>query len=161
MFGLSQKERAAEALSRGAKAAMTGAYFHHTEAVKFGLNDNASAYLYTEALVHQIQALGFISSQALSGNSWANWDFFIHAVVAGISEGDKEFGLNVSSLVPVIFKRIMEFQSMPTSSKRETYVDSARRVKALDHRADEAALCAALEGATMKYLTDVARMFAK
>jgi antitoxin component of RelBE/YafQ-DinJ toxin-antitoxin module len=160
MFGLSQKEHAAEALRRGAKAAMTGAYFHQTEVAQFGLNDDASAYLYTEALIHQIQALGYISNKALSGKSWADWDFFIGSVVAGISEGDKEFGLTVSTLVPIIFKRIMEFESMPTNSKQETYADSARRVKERDHRADEAALCAALEEATRKYFADVVRLFA-
>ena len=34
-----------------------------------------------------------------------------------------------------------------------------RRIIERDHRADEAAICNALEGATMKYLADVARMF--
>ena len=159
MFGLSQNEHATKALRSGAKAAMIGGYFHHTEAAQFGLNDDASAYLYTKAMVHQIHALAFISGKALSGKAWADWDFFVRAVVAGISEGDKEFGLSVSPLVPVIFKRIMEFQSMPTSSTRETYVDSAKRVKERDHRADEAAICDALEGATMKYLANVVRMF--
>jgi hypothetical protein len=160
MFGFSQKERAAEALRRGAKAATTGAYFHHTKVAQFGLNDDASAYLWTEALVHQISALVFISNKALSGKPWADFDFFARAVTEGISEGDKEFGLNVSSLVPIIFKRILEFNSMSTSSKQETYADSARRVKERDHLADEAALCAALEGATKKYFEDVVRMFA-
>lgn len=159
MFGLSQKERAAEALRRGAKAAMIGHYFHHTDAAQFGLNDDATAYLWTEALVHQIQALGFIADKALSGKSWVDGNFFWHAVADGISEGDKEFGLSISPLVPIIYKRIAEFNAMPTSSKRETYADSARRVKECDHRADEVALCAVLEKATMQYFVDVMKMF--
>lgn len=49
MFGFGLKKRTAEAIRRGIRASLTGAYFHHSEVQTFDLNESGSAWLLTEA----------------------------------------------------------------------------------------------------------------
>lgn len=162
MFGLSQKERAAEALRRGALAAMSGGYFHHSHAAAFGLNEQATAYLYTDAIAHQIYALGYIASRALSGKKWAGPDFFFGAVVRGLREAEARAELAPDSMVSVALKRYSELEAIPTESAANggRYFDTVRRVKDFDPGANEQAIKDALETATMAYFHDASKMFA-
>ena len=71
MFGLSTKERqerAIEALQRGTKAILVGGFFHAENADEYGLNEEASAWLYTEALAHQVYDLIVIFNNTLANN---------------------------------------------------------------------------------------------
>lgn len=162
MFGLTLRERVAEALRRGVRAAMTGAYFHHSRVVNLGLNDSAGAYLYSEALAHQIYALGLAYGRALVGKeNWATPDFFLKSVANGIRESEKEQGLIPGSMVSVLLKRFVDFECLSPQqrSENEHFADSAKRVRERDARADEQELIHALEDATRKYFGDVSKMF--
>jgi hypothetical protein len=57
------------------------------------LNKKVSASLYTEALVHQIYALGCISANAVSNETWATLKFFLQSVIDGRREAEKTEGL--------------------------------------------------------------------
>lgn len=161
MFGLSQKEKAAEALRRGALAAMTGRYFHHSDAAQFGLNDDAAAFLYTDAIAHQVYALGFVARKALNGKSWATSDFFFMSIGRGIREGEENSGLQKDTMLSVLLKRFEEFEKMPSSEAAQggRYQDTAERVKSRDPNADKTEICAVLDKATGEYFKDVAQMF--
>lgn len=72
MFGLSKKERTAEALKRGTTAIMNGAFFHINEAENYGLNEAASAWVYTKAQALQIYILVVVFNNTLGRkHSWA------------------------------------------------------------------------------------------
>ena len=161
MFGFSQKERAAEALRRGAKCAMSGAYFHHTDAERFGLCIDATACLYVEALVHQIHTLAFLfaRAKAAQGKGWNDPLFFKDCVTVGAAEFDKEFELRMGSLLPEVFGRISSLEAIRPPSLQKLYEDSARRVKHFDARTDETAICAALDAVRFKFMSGVLQMF--
>ncbi len=161
MFGLGKKERAAEAIRRGVKAALTGAYFHNTEVEKFGLNKSASSWLYTEALAHQIYALGYICSTALAGRRWATLDFFFESAIDGIKESENEGGASTDQLAPVLLKRYADFEAF-TGEERVTgahYKNSADLVCEQDPSADVAKISVALQNSVDKYVQDARKMF--
>jgi hypothetical protein len=86
MFGLSKRERVAEALRRGTVAALTGGFFHHSQVEALGLNEAASSWIYTDALAHQIFALGVIYSNAPACREpWADASFFNDAVFGALT----------------------------------------------------------------------------
>ncbi|MGH8502546.1 MAG: hypothetical protein ACREVE_08740 [Gammaproteobacteria bacterium] len=162
MFGLTLRERAAEALRRGARAAMTGAYFHHTKVAELGLNDEASAWLYTEGLAHQIYALGLVYGKAFVGKEkWATPDFFFASVGKGLAEADKENGLPPTATSSFVFKRFLEMEALSGEErhKGEHFRQSVVAVQKKDARASAQQIIQALEAASSSYFQDVRKMF--
>ena len=162
MFGLSLRERSAEALRRGARAALTGGFFHYTEAESFQLNIDASSYLYTEALAHQIYTLGLIYGQALVGKEkWATPEHFFKSVAKGITEHEKEQSLLPGSISSFVFKRFMEIEELTPEKRRngEHFNQSVELVKKKDPSADVNAIRKALEKASRDYYAQARKMF--
>lgn len=162
MFGLSLRERTEEALRRGARAALTGAFFHHTEAEKFQLNQEASSYLYTEALAHQIYMLGLIFGQTCVGKEkWATPEFFFKSVAKGITEHEKEETLQIGSISSFVFKRFMEMEELSPEKRLngEHFWQSVTLVQNKDSSADGDKICKALENASEKYYSQARKMF--
>ena len=162
MFGFGKKARAAEAIRRGVQATLTGAYFHNTEVEKFGLNKSASSWLYTEALAHQLYALGYISSTALAGmGDWVTLDFFFESAIDGIKESEKNGGPSTDQLAPVLFKRYIDFEAF-TGEERVAgahYKNSADFIFAQDTSADIEKIATALQNSVDKYVRDARKMF--
>lgn len=162
MFGLTLRERAAEALRRGARAAMTGAYFHHSRIPEFKLNEEASAWLYTEALAHQIYALGSMYGRALVGkNEWATPEFFFKAVGKGLGESEREQKLAPNSVASFVLKRFLEMEELSAEQRKngEHFRQSFSLIQKKDSSANSAAILKALEEASTSYFQDARRMF--
>lgn len=162
MFGLTLRERAAEALRRGARAAMTGAYFHHSRVPQFGLNEEASAWLYTEALAHLIYTLSLLYGHALTGKeTWATPEFFFKAVAKGIGESEKEQGLAQHSVTSFVLKRVVEMDLLSGEQRTngEHLKQSAILVQKKDQSANATEITAALEQASMNFYQDARKMF--
>jgi hypothetical protein len=162
MFGIGKKERAAEAVRRGVLASLTGAYLHHSEIERLGLNKSASSWLYTESLAHHVYALGTIFSHALSSaERWATQEFFVTAAESAFAAHESKNGLAPGTLSSVIFPRFGEFQSLRGEQRvaGEHYAASASAVRARDSKADTAAVHAMLRESTDRYVADARRMF--
>jgi hypothetical protein len=86
MFGPGLKERSAGALCRGAKAIVAGRFFEQSEVEKQGLNESASALLYSAALAQKIYALGLICGNGLVGKNRCQTK-----IVLSIGDGHGEF----------------------------------------------------------------------
>ena len=143
MFGLSLRERAAEALRRGSRAALTGGIFHYTDVDRFHLNKDASSYLYTEAIAHQIYALGLVFGQTFVGKeNWATLEFFFTSVAKGISEHEQKESLQPGSISSFVFKRFAEMEELSPDNRRngEHFNQSIALVKHKDPSADGVAI---------------------
>ena len=94
MFGLSKKERTAEALRLGTLASTTGGFLHPTDIEKLGLNNDAASWLYSESIAHQINALRVACSTAPSGKEfWVTPIFFKMAVHENLTGAARSNGL--------------------------------------------------------------------
>lgn len=161
MFGLRKKAQAAEAIRRGVRASLTGAYFHHSEIEKFGLNKSASAWLYTEAIAHHIYALGYISATALKTEKWATLDFFFESAIDGMKEAEKHDGPSAKQLAPSVLKRYGEFESFSGQERIEGahYHSSAELIAKQDSAANLEIIENALRASTDRYVADARKMF--
>ena len=161
MFSWGKKTRAAEAIRRGVRAVLTGAYLHHSEIEKFGLNKSASASLMTEAFAHQVYALGYVSANALRTDKWATLDFFFESAIEGMEESEKNGGPSTEQISPILLNRYADFDEFSGQQRvaDEHYKNSALLVKEHDPSADIEAITAALKAATTKYVQDARKMF--
>lgn len=161
MFGFGKKARAAEAIRRGVRASLTGAYFHHSEIDKFGLNESAAAWLYTEAIAHHVYALGCISAAALKAEKWATIDYFFESVIDGMKEANQHGGPITGQLAPTILKRFGEFERLSGQdrAKGAHYRSSAELVAKQDSAANLEAITEALRASTARFIFDVRKMF--
>jgi len=162
VFGLSFKEKTAEAIQRGTKAALSGGFFHHTQAQKFNLNDEATAWLYTQALVHQIYMLGVLYKHSTMGKyKWATPDFLTKNIDSALTEHEIIEGLTPGTRRSFIFKRCIEMDNL-TPKERETgqhYHHSAKLVAEKDSNANEASIARTLEGVVDSYFQQARKMF--
>lgn len=162
MFGLTLKSRAAEALKRGTRAALTGGFFHHSQAENFGLKDSACAYLYSEALAHQIYSLGLIYGRSLTGkHNWATPEFFFRNVGEALAEEEKNQSLPPGALSRVLLNRFVEFESISPEERRNGahLQQSAFRVAERDPSADTNSITKALDEAASSFYVEAKRMF--
>lgn len=161
MFGFGKKARAAEAIRRGVRASLTGAYLHPDQIATFGLNKRASAWLYTEAISHHIYALGYVSARALNEEAWATSAFFIDSVVDGMKEASKRDGPSVDQLSSIVLKRFVEFESFSGQDRISGvhYRSSAHLVAKQDSTADIETIARVLKTSTDQYVADARQMF--
>jgi hypothetical protein len=162
MFGLSKKERAVEALQRGTKAVLIGGFFHVQDAEKYGLNKQASAWLYTEAIAHQIYALIVIFNNTLEKKHvWANTEFVLKAINNAITDWELQEGLTPGSVSSFIFRRCTEMDAL-TGQERihgEHFRQSARKVAEFDPRADQESIANRLSSVAREYFDNAVKMF--
>jgi len=156
MFGFGKKARAAESIRRGVRASLTGAYFHHSEIEKFGLNKSASAWLYTEAIAHHVYALGYISASALKSEKWATLDYFFESVIDGMKEAEQHGGLVAEQLAPTVLKRYSEFETLSGQERIEGahYRSSAELVAKQDSATNLETITDALRISTERFVAD-------
>jgi len=154
MFGFGLKKRTAEAIRRGVRASLTGAYFHHSEVQRFGLNDGGSAWLLTEAYAHQFYALGCITTHACRKDKWATFDFFVESAMKGIREAEQEGGMNAEQLAPTLLKRYRDFEAFGGEERirGEHFRTSAILISEQDKSADIEAITQALSSSTQRYM---------
>jgi hypothetical protein len=161
MFGLTMQERTAEAIRRGALAAMTGAYFHHSKVPKFGLNDAGSGWLYSEALAHLIYTLNLLIGNVLGGEKWATPEFFFKAVAKGVRESERELGLAGDSVLSFVIKRVVEMDAL--SSEQRTNGEHLRQsvalIQKMDPSANGSAIAKELAEASIIFFQDARKMF--
>ena len=161
MFGSGLKKRTAEAIRRGVRASLTGAYFHHTQVQEFRLNDTGSAWLLTEAYAHQFYGLGCIVAHACREHKWATFEFFIESALEGMREAEREGGNNTDQLASILFKRYSDFEALGGEARMrgEHFKTSAMLVSEQDKSADVEAISQALNSSTQKYMKEAGKMF--
>lgn len=162
MFGLSMKERAKEALHRGTKAVLIGGFFHVQHAEEFGLNEQASAWLYTEALAHQIYVLIVISNNTLAKRyGWATPEFAVKAITEAITNFETQEGSTPGSISSFVFRRCAEMDSLSPQERvdGEHFRQSARKIKALDPKTDEERIVERLDAVAREYFDVAVKMF--
>ena len=161
MFGFGLKNRTAEAIRRGVRASLTGAYFHHSEVQKYGLNKSGSAWLLTEVYAHQFYALSCITAQACRNEKWATLDFFMKAALGGMQEAEKEGGMDAKQLASTVLKRYDDFEALDGEARTrgEHFRSSAILISKQDQTADIEAIAKALSTSTARYMSDVGKMF--
>ncbi len=162
MFGLSIKERAREALLRGTKAVLIGGFFHVQHAEEFGLNEQASAWLYTEALAHQIYVFTVISNNTLAKQyGWATPEFVLKAINEAITDYETQEGSPPGSISSFVFRRCAEMDSLSPQERvaGEHFRRSARKIMELDPMADEERIVERLDAVAREYFDVALRMF--
>ncbi|MCP4319550.1 MAG: hypothetical protein GY789_27090 [Hyphomicrobiales bacterium] len=162
MFGKSKKERTIEALQRGTKAALSGGFFHVQDAEEYGLDEPASAWLYTEALAHQIYVLIVIFNNTLvKKHSWATTQFAIKAINAAITDYEIQVGSTPGSMSAFIFRRCSEIDALPPQARvdGEHFRQSTRKVAEFDSRADQEKIAHRLESVANEFFNNAINMF--
>ena len=162
MFGFGKRERTAEALRRGAAAALTGGFLHNSQIEALGLNKEATAWIYTESIVHQLFSLGILYSNcAISNQAWATASFFNDAVTDALTKHEKNNGLSPGSITSFVFKRIDDFSGIDRSflAAGQHYLDTAIKASERDKNTDKKQVCIILRGATDAYFQAASRMF--
>lgn len=157
MFGLSKRERVAEGLRRAAIAAMDGVRFTVDDIARFGLSDEASAYLFTDAIAHRLFMLSVVLSDQFKGESWNTFEFFVEGIKPGILERERTAGLVPYSMFSMLMSRYNGLLQIPTAQARNggRLLDTARRVADLDDQADPMVLKDILERAVMDFMNEV------
>lgn len=164
MFGLSTKEkeeRAKETLHLATKVVLIGGFFHANQADEFGLNEEASACLYTEVLAHQIYVLIVISNQKLVKRyGWAT-EFAIGEINKAISNHEIREGFIPGSIGSLVFQRCFEMDSLSPQERHngEHYRQSARKIKEFDSRADEERIVERLATVAREYFDITVKKF--
>lgn len=162
MFGLSKKERAIEALQRGTKAAMIGGFFHVQHTEEYGLNEQASAWLYTEALAHQIYVLIVIFNNTLAKeHAWATTEFAIKAINNAITDWELQEGSTPGSVSSFIFRRCAEMDSLSAQERVDGkhFWQSARKISDFDPRANQESIANRLDRVAREYFDSAVKMF--
>ena len=168
MFGMSMKERAVEALHRGTKAVLIGGYFHVDDLKQFGLNKQASAWLYTEAIAHQIYALSVISNNTIMNKyRWATADFVnrtIHEAITDFefSEAPISEGLYAPGTISsIVLKRCAEMDRLMPQQRAdgEQFWQSAKMISEVDQGANESEIVEKLASVTQEYFHAAIKMF--
>ena len=161
MLGFGLKKRTAEAIRRGVRASLTGAFFHRTRVQEFGLNDEGSAWLFTEAYAHQFYVLGCITTHACKNERWATFEFFAKSAVDGIRESERTGGMNTEQLTPILLKRYSDFEALGSEARLrgEHYRSSAILVAERDESADIESITRALSSSTERYMVEAGKMF--
>ena len=162
MFGLSKKERAKEALQRGTKAVLIGGFFHVQHAEEYGLNEQASAWFYTEALAHQIYILIVIFHNTFGKKyGWATSEFAVKAINETLTDYEIKEGLTPGSVSSFIFRRCAEMDALSSQDRvdGEHFRQSACKVAELDSRADQESIANKLSSVAMEYFDNAVKMF--
>ncbi len=161
MFGFGLKKRTAEAIRRGVRTSLTGAYFHPSKVQKFGLNNEGSAWLLSEAYAHQLYVLGCITAHACRKDKWATFEFFCESAIEGMKESEREGGLNAEQLAVTLFKSYRVFESLTGEERLDGghFRLSAALVAEQDETADIVSIERALIFSTKRYMADIGPMF--
>lgn len=161
MLGFSKRERVGEALGRGTAAVLTGAFLHLTEIEELGLNNEASSWIYTESVVHQLFALGLIYSNAsFSNESWATAAFFNNTVSDAITRHEQEIGLTHGTLNSVVFQRIDYLSAIYRQDVAHQHLrDSAIKTAEKDPKANSDQIFEKLKSSTENYFLAASKMF--
>ena len=162
MFWRSQKDRAAEALHRGIKAILIGGFFHYEHSQQFALNKQASAWLYTEAIAHQVYVLTAIfHNTAGKTYEWATRDFMMKAMSEAMVNFELQQGTVPGGISSFAFRRCAEIDAL-TPQERTTgkqFEQSAARIAELDPSADTRAIAAKFDEVTSKFFECALPMF--
>jgi len=156
------KERAKEALHRGTKAVLIGGFFHVQHAGEFGLNEQASAWLYTEALAHQIDVLIVISNNTLAKRyRWATPEFAVKTINEAITDYEIQEGFTPGSISSFVFRRCAEMDSLSPQERvnGQHFCQSARKIKEFDPGADEELIVKKLGAVAREYFAIAVKMF--
>jgi hypothetical protein len=162
MFGLSKRERTAEAPRRGTVAALIGGFLHPSQVEGLGLNKEATAWIYTDSLVHQLLALNLAySNSSISNEPWATADFFEERVADAITQHERQKGLSPGTVNSFAFSRLREFSRIerPFLVAGQHFLNTATKSSDRDPRTDKKKVCQLLRTATEAYFQAAIKMF--
>lgn len=162
MFGMSKRERTAEALRRGTAAALTGGFLHHSQIEGLGLNEEATVWIYTDSLVHQLLALNLAySNSSISNEPWATAAFFNECVADAITQHERNNGLSPGTVNSFAFSRLRDFARIerPFLVAGQHFLDTATKSSDRDPRTDKKKVCQLLRAATESYFQAAIKMF--
>ncbi|WP_250520397.1 hypothetical protein [Caballeronia sp. NCTM1] len=161
MFG-SERRKAKDVTRRGTLAIMTGAYLHHSQVATYGLNDDASSWLYSESVVHLISVLGMLfKASFMRKYAWATPEFFLDSVAKALAESDASLGLRPNTTFSLVFTRLIEMEKFTDAelSRGDHFADSALRIEKQDQRADKLTVEKVLRTAADRYFADAQKLF--
>jgi hypothetical protein len=159
MFNFGFRKRNAEAIRRGVRGSLIGAFLHPNEIGEMGLNDSAREYLFTESLAHHLFALGSVYSHLSPKPSF---EFFKDAAIDGMAESqEKDKGPDSYILAPMLFDRFHVFQSLSPEERvnDEHFLLSARLVQEQDPKANIDEIANIIKLSTRKYMIESRKMF--
>lgn len=162
MFGLSKKRRVAEALRRGTKAILIGGFFHVEHAEEFHLSEEASAWLYTEAIAHQTYVLMVTFNNTLAKRyRWATPAFAIKAVSGAMADFEMEQGLVPGGISSFALRRCAEMDALSPEERTSGihFSQSAAKIAELDPAADQRAIVERLSSVARTYFDNILSMF--
>lgn len=139
IFGYKQS-KVEDGLRRSTRAVLIGGLFHPDHAEEFGLNKEASAFLYTEMMAQLIGCIGAVYMGKVAGKkAWATPQFMEDCVKKEVASYEKEIGIHPGGIASILFKRLYEMEEMSPQQRAslEHLKESAQRVYKLDPRADK------------------------
>ena len=154
MFGLSVKDKVREAIIKATNVILVGSFFHHSTAKQSGLNDSATAYLYSEAQVHQMAVLIMVFMGTVGKrNSWATLQFLYDGLVTAFAKWEKQNNLPSGQLNSFFTPHCAEILKIPPDlrSNGQHFRESAAQVKKLDPKADEKVVVKQLADCSQEY----------
>ncbi len=153
-FGYKQS-KVEEGLRRSTRAVLIGGLFHPDHVEKYGLNEDASATLYTEMLSHLIYCIGIVFNNKIAGKkSWATPQFMEASIKDEIENYERESGQHPGAITSILFKRLYEIEAMSAQQRAslEHIKESARRVYQKDSRANVSDLSQLFETKTSDFV---------
>jgi len=154
LFGYKQS-KVEEGLRRSTRAVLIGGLFHPEHVEQFGLNEEASAMLYTEMLAHLIYCIGIVFKNKIAGKkSWATPQFMESCIKREVESYENETKQHPGMITSILFKRLYEIEEMSPQQRAslEHLRDSAQRVYEKDKRVDVDQLSNLFEIKTREYI---------
>lgn len=161
LFGYSRSE-VEDALQRSTRAVLIGGLFHIDHTDDFNLNQEASAYLYSEMLSHLIFCIGIVYNHKIFGKkSWATSNFMETCIKREIEAYEKENSFSPGTILSPLFKRVYEIKGMSSQDRMELnhIKESVQRIYNLDKNANITTLKNTFEGKTRDFVEVLMQRF--
>jgi len=156
------KNTVKDGLKRSTRAVLIGGLFHHEHASSFGLNEEGSAWLYTEMQAQLIFCIGIAFEVKICGKkSWATPQFMQDCIKEEILDYEKRESMSPGSILSYIFRRLYEIETMTPQERRDLIHlrQSAELIQEKDRRADIAALTKLFESKTREFVSILLERF--
>jgi len=154
LFGYKQS-KVEEGLRRSTRAVLIGGLFHPEHVEQYGLNEEASAMLYTEMIAHLIYCIGIVFNNKIAGKkSWANPKFMESCIKREMDNYEKETEQHPGAITSILFKRLYEIEGMSPQQRAslQHFRDSAKRVYGKDKRVNVDQLSSLFENKTKEFI---------
>mgnify|MGYP006951275059 CR=1 FL=1 len=156
MFFSNKRATAEDRVQRAGQALLIGNYVKHQEIISFGLNDEANALIYFQALAFCMFGAYMPYHITYGKHSWSNPWFYLDNVNAGFMKYESSKGMPPGAIITKTKDFFIQIGKYQGTNHTMPFNEMARMVTDEDSDTDEDAVIECYETSMNRYLKDVA-----